>query len=176
MIKKFILLKSIIKSYFINLIFWFHKVIFIWPWNIISKKWQIKIWKKTIIYWRYRIELLWKSPKLSIWSHCSIAENLHLTCGKSIIIGDSVWIANNVTITDINHGYRDLSKPIINNARECKSVHIGSWSFIWCNVYIAPWVTIWEHCFIWANSVVLKSIGDYSIAVWSPAKVIKVMK
>lgn len=52
-------------------------------------------------------------------------------------------------------------------------VKIGENSKIYNNSVILPNVVIGKHCVIGANSVVNKDIPDYSVAVGSPAKVVK---
>ena len=54
-----------------------------------------------------------------------------------------------------------------------KGIEIGDDSWIGINSVIVGNVRIGKHCVIGANSVVNKNIPDYSIAVGSPAKVIK---
>jgi len=51
-------------------------------------------------------------------------------------------------------------------------VEIGEYSFIGTATTIFPGVTIGKGCLIYANSVITKSIPDYSIVGGSPAKII----
>lgn len=50
---------------------------------------------------------------------------------------------------------------------------IGDGSYIGINAIIVGNVKIGKYCVIGANSVVTKDIPDYSVAVGSPAKIIK---
>ena len=52
-------------------------------------------------------------------------------------------------------------------------VRIKSGSKVYNNVVILPGVTIRRNVTIGANSVVTKSIPDYSVAVGSPARIVK---
>ena len=45
--------------------------------------------------------------------------------------------------------------------------------WIWNGVIIRRWVKIWNGAVVWANSFVNKDIPPYSIAVGSPARIIK---
>lgn len=54
-----------------------------------------------------------------------------------------------------------------------KQTEIGEYTFVGSGSYIMPGVKIGKGCIIGTNSVVTKDIPDYSIAVGSPAKVIK---
>ena len=82
-------------------------------------------------------------------------------------------MASNVTVTDINHPYEDVSLPIEKQPLEVSSVIIGKDCKIYNNVVILKGVNIGEHCVIGANAVVTTDIPDYSVAVGIPAKVIK---
>lgn len=82
--------------------------------------------------------------------------------------------SDRVFISDHIHWYKDIEIPPLNQPLEKKwKVEIKDNCFIWINVVIHPWVTIGEHCVIWAWAVVTHDIPDFSVAVWNPAKVIK---
>lgn len=57
-----------------------------------------------------------------------------------------------------------------------REVTIGDDCWIGGNVIILPGVTIGKGCTIGAGSVVTKNIPDYSVAIGSPAKVVKKVK
>lgn len=54
-----------------------------------------------------------------------------------------------------------------------KPTEIGAYTFVGSGSYIMPGVKVGKGCIIGTNSVVTKDIPDFSIAVGSPAKVIK---
>lgn len=54
-----------------------------------------------------------------------------------------------------------------------KPTEIGEYTFVGSGSYIMPGVKIGKGCIIGTNSVVTKDIPDFSVAVGSPAKVIK---
>ena len=113
------------------------------------------------------------SPRIIIHNGVHIQQNCHITCANLIEIGKNTAIAANVSITDINHPYKDVNIPIDKQDIEVKFVKIGEECKINNNVVILPGVTIGKHVTIGANSVVNKDIPDYSVAVGIPAKVIK---
>jgi len=80
-----------------------------------------------------------------------------------------------VYITDCDHEYRNIDVPVIDQGivQRGQKVSIGEGSYIGINTVIVGNVTIGKHCVIGANSVVTKAIPDFSVAVGSPAKVIK---
>lgn len=112
-------------------------------------------------------------PAIILEENVSIQQNLHLTCAEQIVIGKNSAIAANVSITDIHHPYDDVNTPIERQNIITKPVVIGEDCKIYNNCVILPGVYIGKHCTIGANSVVTHDIPDYSVAVGSPARVIK---
>jgi SAM-dependent methyltransferase len=83
-------------------------------------------------------------------------------------------LARNVYISDHNHAYVDLTRPIVHQGiGKVSPVFIGRNTWLGQNVSVLPGVTIGEHCIIGANSVVRSSIPSYSVAVGAPARVVK---
>ncbi len=116
---------------------------------------------------------------LNIGKNVQINDYVHIAAVDSIIIGDNVLVASKVFITDHNHGDYNgknqdsplsipserklFAKPVIIE----KNVWIGEF------VCILPGVTIGEGSIVGAMSVVNRNIPPYTIAVGSPARVIK---
>ena len=112
-------------------------------------------------------------PSLDIKKGATIGRFSHIVALRKVVIGENVLIAEKVYISDNMHEYRDITKPIVAQPIVHKgNVCIGKNSWIGENVAIIG-VSIGTHCVIGANSVVTQDIPDYSVAVGSPAKVIK---
>ena len=91
-----------------------------------------------------------------------------------ISIGNDVWTGHHVYITDQNHDYRDVTRPISQQSMPERSVTIGDGSWLGYGVVVLPGASIGKHVVIGANSVVpAGEIPDYSVAVGSPARVVK---
>jgi hypothetical protein len=73
---------------------------------------------------KYQDELF--SPQIWLGDDVPIQQNLHLTCAKSIIIGNNTAIAANVTITDIHHLYDDIDTPIEKQKLRVSPVQLGT--------------------------------------------------
>ncbi len=84
-----------------------------------------------------------------------------------ITVGDNSQIGPGATLTTTSH---DMDKDMVATFRP---IMIGEWSWIGANAIILAGITIGNHVVIGAGSVVTKDIPDYSVAVGSPAKVIK---
>jgi acetyltransferase-like isoleucine patch superfamily enzyme len=110
---------------------------------------------------------------VTIGDRCLIGKGSGIVGHFSIEIGDDVWTGHNVYITDQNHGYKDVNLPISVQTMPEKPVRIGNGSWIGYGSVVLPGAEIGEHVVIGANSVVTGVIPSFSVAVGSPAKVIK---
>jgi acetyltransferase-like isoleucine patch superfamily enzyme len=113
------------------------------------------------------------NPVVSIGDRCLIGKGSGIVGHFSITIGNDVWTGHHVYITDQNHGYEDVSVPISRQSQPERAVIIGDGSWLGHGSIILPGVTIGEHVVIGANSVVTKNIPPFSVAVGSPARVIR---
>jgi len=117
---------------------------------------------------------------LKLGDNVQINDAVHIAAIESVTIGDRVLVASNVFISDHNHGSYGFNNmhtsPLIPPEKRSLSsspVNIGDDVWIGEFVCILPGVTIGNGSIIGAMSVVTKNIPEYSIAVGSPAKVIK---
>lgn len=120
-------------------------------------------------------------PVIRFGKDVQINDYVHIVGMESITIGNNVLMASHIFISDNSHGSylgdcNDTDPRISPIHRKYKTspVVIGANVWIGEGVYIGPGVTIGEGCIIGAHSVVLKDVPPYSVAVGSPAKVIKV--
>ena len=98
---------------------------------------------------------------------------IHNTIIGPVFIGNQVILAQNITISGLNHTYHDISKPIVKQGITTSPVIIEDETWIGANTVITSGVHIGKHCVIGAGSVVTKDIPDHSVAVGNPAKVVK---
>lgn len=110
---------------------------------------------------------------VSIGDRCLIGRGSGIVGHFSIEIGNDVWTGHHVYITDQNHGYEDVTRPISQQSQPERPVVIGDGSWLGHGSVVLPGVTIGKHVVIGANSVVTKDIPDFSVAVGSPARVIR---
>ena len=108
-----------------------------------------------------------------------IGKNTHITEGtiisafNRIVIEDDVGIAPYVCIIDNSRKPGDINRPLQEQDIVTGPVHIGAGTWLAYNVCVLPNVTIGRHCVIGALSVVNSNIPPYSVAVGSPARVVK---
>jgi acetyltransferase-like isoleucine patch superfamily enzyme len=89
-------------------------------------------------------------------------------------IGDHCMFANGCFVTDADHRFDDLQRPITWQGFTSKGpTRVGD--NVWCgaNVVITSGVTVGERCVIGANAVVTRDLPAFSIAAGAPAKVIR---
>lgn len=114
------------------------------------------------------------NPLIEIQDGVSIEQNLHLTCALSIVIMKNSALAANVTISDINHRYLDITKAPDRQGIDVGKVVIGEDCKIYNNVVILPGSKLGKHCIVGANTVVTGKIyPDYSVIVGSPSRIVK---
>jgi acetyltransferase-like isoleucine patch superfamily enzyme len=83
-------------------------------------------------------------------------------------------MADGIYITDNLHGYEDVSRPVMPQPlKNPGPVTIEDEVWLGENVCVLPNVTIGKHSVVGSNSVVTKDIPPYSVAVGTPARVIK---
>lgn len=112
--------------------------------------------------------------QLIIGDHVRITARCRITCAGRIEIGNDALFAPDVFITDHNHGM-DPEKPGGYSPQDItiQDVTIGEGVWLGQRVCVLPGVTIGAHSIVGANSVVTRDIPPYSMAVGSPARVIK---
>lgn len=122
-----------------------------------------------------------EDKKLIIGENCKIGDYVHIAVGEKVTIGDNCLMASKIYISDISHGdysgifeYSSPYTPPDNRKLCTKPVSIGNNVWIGENVCILPGVKIGDGCVIGANSVVNRDIAKNSVAVGSPARVVKV--
>jgi len=116
-------------------------------------------------------------PTIVIEDNCVIAIGSILTARNQIHLERNVNVAQRVLISDHNHAYEDIERAILRqDITDGGRIRIGEGSWIGHGAAIIcsrGELTIGRHCVIAANSVVLQSIPDYSVAFGAPAKVIR---
>lgn len=119
-------------------------------------------------------------PKISIGNRACFSNNVHVSCIDSVLIGDDVLIGSNVHISDHNHGsYTSIDAsspdeaPALRKLVSSGPVVISEKVWIGDNVNIIGPAFIGAGAIIGSNSVVRGNIDAATIAVGSPARMIK---
>jgi acetyltransferase-like isoleucine patch superfamily enzyme len=110
----------------------------------------------------------------------AIGEGTFLNLGVQVAALDRVEIgahcmfANGCFVTDSDHRFDDLSKPVTWQGFTSKGpTRVGDNTWCGANVVITSGVTVGERCVIGANAVVTRDLPPFSIAAGAPARVIR---
>lgn len=113
-------------------------------------------------------------PTIRIGDRVTATANLQLIAYQSIVIEDDVLFAANVYVSDGAHATSRGDVPYKYQGLDpVAPVRIGRGSWIGQNVVVLPGVDIGELCVVGSNSVVTRSLPGRSVAVGSPARVVK---
>lgn len=138
---------------------------------------HIEIGKRTTVMTGSRIEAfgMGESPvSLRIGDDCRIGPGVHLGAAISLAIGNNALFASNVYVTDHDHDWSDPRDPAsVNRRLICDPVSIGEYAWLGERAMVLKGVSIGHHSIVGAASVVTSDIPPYSIAVGSPARVIR---
>jgi acetyltransferase-like isoleucine patch superfamily enzyme len=97
-----------------------------------------------------------------------------VAAAELVEIGDHCMFANGCFITDAGHRFDDPDRPVPWQGFTSKGPTRVA-DNVWCgaHVVITSGVTIGERCVIGANSVVTSDIPPFSVALGSPARVLR---
>lgn len=110
---------------------------------------------------------------ISIGNNTNIEQNCHFISAGKLAIGPNCLISSNVFITDCSHEYADINTPVIKQPLIVKETIIDEGVYIGFGTCVLAGVHIGKHCVIGANSVLTKSVPDYSVVAGCPAKILK---
>ena len=119
-------------------------------------------------------------PVLLIGNGVQLNDQVHIAAVSSVTIGDRVLIASKVFISDHNHGRYKGDAPHDSPttppaARQLHSAPVVIEDDVWIGEFVAvlPGVHIGRGAIIGTMSTVTRDIPAYTIAVGSPARVIR---
>ncbi len=121
-----------------------------------------------------------QSKKIYFGNNIQLNDYVHISAIDSVTIGNDVLMASHVYISDNSHGsYKgndeDTSPniPPIKRPYYVAPVNIGARVWLGEGVIVMPGVTIGDGAIIGAHSIVNKDIPANTIAVGSPARIVK---
>ena len=98
---------------------------------------------------------------------------IHNTIIGPVTIGNHVNLAQGITVTALNHNFKDTTLRIDEQGISTNPVVIGDDVWIGANAVILPGVTIGRHVVVAAGAVVTKDVPDNCVVGGVPAKVLK---
>ena len=112
-------------------------------------------------------------PVVRIGDRCLIGRGSGIVGHLAIDIGDDVWTGHHVYITDQNHGYEDVDRPISQQTQPERPVTIGAGSWLGHGTIVLPGSVIGRHVVVAAGSVVTGELPDYCVAAGAPARPVR---
>jgi len=109
-------------------------------------------------------------PVVRLGDRCLIGRGSGIVGHLSIEIGDDVWTGHHIYITDQNHGYTDLERPISQQVQPERPVVIGDGSWLGHGAMVLPGASIGRHVVVAAGSVVTGTLPDFCVAAGAPAR------
>jgi serine acetyltransferase len=118
-------------------------------------------------------QIMATDPVIRIGDGCVIGRGTAIVGHLGIDIGDQVYTGMNVYITDQNHTYLDLDRPIgVQDPRD-EPVKIGSGCWIGTGAVILPGSVLGRNVVVAANAVVRGEFPDHCVVAGVPARVVR---
>jgi UDP-3-O-[3-hydroxymyristoyl] glucosamine N-acyltransferase len=114
------------------------------------------------------------TPTLRIGDRSRIGRFAHIACVGEIVIGPDVLTSERVFIGDTYHGYEDPTRPVIAQPMAPpQPVRIEAGAFLGIGATVLAGVTIGEHAYVAAGSVVTEDVPPRTLVVGNPARVVR---
>ncbi len=110
---------------------------------------------------------------LRIGRGCVVGRGSHLVAHESVTVGDQVFIAPHVYITDQNHQYTDPRLPIGSQPPSNRPVSIGDGCWIGTGAVILPGARLGRNVAVAAGAVVRGEFPDHCLIGGVPARVLR---
>jgi len=114
-------------------------------------------------------------PQAGIWigNHCFIGEFTIVRGQGGVRIGNSVLIAPGARILAVNHLFGDVSQPVMAQGIEARGIVIEDGAWIGGGALVLDGVRVGRGAVVGAGAVVTRDVPPFSVAVGSPARVVK---
>jgi lipopolysaccharide O-acetyltransferase len=114
------------------------------------------------------------TPRIEIGDDVYIGGHVYLVAMEEISIGAGCVLAEQVFITDLEHGMDPRAGLMMQQPLKSKGpVRIGPGCFLGYRAVVLPGVTLGPHCVVGAQAVVTESVEAGSMLAGNPARVVK---
>ena len=112
--------------------------------------------------------------RVRIGEGCFLNLGVMVASMELVELGDHCMLANGCLVTDANHRFDDLTRPVTWQGFTTKGpTRLGDSVWLGANVVVTSGVSIGERCVVGANSVVTRDLPPRSIAAGAPARVLR---
>lgn len=173
----FLSFKCSISTFYVSLMFPKRgkKVVFKSIPHILYPYLNVEIGNNVIMGYNITLQTV-KGSKIKIGDNVTINDNCFITSLFGIEIGSGTSIAENVSIRDFNHIFREKGVRLKEQGLEGDNIVIGENCWLCRGCVILPGVTIGEGAVIAANAVVNKDVPPHTVVGGVPAKIIKTIQ
>lgn len=116
-------------------------------------------------------------PTIVLGDNCHVGFGSIISAKNEVRLERDVLVGQMVLILDHNHAYEDITVPIIDQGiTEGGRIRIGQGTWVGhgaCIICPRGELKIGRNCVIAANSMVMRSIPDYSVVSGNPATIIR---
>jgi acetyltransferase-like isoleucine patch superfamily enzyme len=102
-----------------------------------------------------------------------IGRDVTVNCYLDVEIGARTLLADSVYITDFDHRFDDLDRPIKDQGIVKSPVRVGPDCWLGARVSVLRGAVVGQGCVVAAHAVVRDEIPDFAVAGGIPAKVLK---
>ena len=112
--------------------------------------------------------MIWIGDGTSIVGSCVISAALSVRVGREVLIAQNVYIADHM------HAFENVEIAVLKQGiARVAAVEIGDGAWLGQNVVVGPGVRIGQGAVVGSNSVVLSDVPDFTVAVGTPARVLR---
>lgn len=111
--------------------------------------------------------------QIHIGRNVSIGQNFHITAMGILRIGAGTSILGSVMVTDIDHAYTDITRPVHEQEFLYSRTNIGKNCFLGMGARIQAGTVLGDGCIVGANSVVRGEFPAHCVIVGAPARMVK---
>ncbi|PJL10927.1 lipopolysaccharide biosynthesis protein [Stenotrophomonas maltophilia] len=133
---------------------------------------RMRLGRKVRIFPGLRAECL-GAGTLTIGDNVSIGQGFHVIAKGDLKIGSHVLISSNVLVTDTEHTYLDVARPVLDQEDVVSRTEIGDRCFIGVGACIQAGTILGAGCVIGSHAVVRGVFPPNSVIVGSPAKIVR---
>ena len=115
-----------------------------------------------------------ETGRIRIGSGAFLNQGVMVAASELVEIGDHCMLANGALVTDADHRFDDLARPITHQGFTAKGpTRIGANVWLGANAVVTGGVTVGERTVVGAGSVVTADLPGGVIAAGAPARVIR---
>ncbi len=109
---------------------------------------------------------------LRIGDKCIFGRHDSVNCYLDVEIGPATLLADHVYVSDFDHRFDDVDRPVKDQGIAKARVRIGADVWLGTKATVSRGVAIGDGAVVGANAVVTRDLPSYSVAVGAPARVI----